>query len=1099
MSFVSPIQHKIPASNNYKNVNITNFKGTSYSDNLFDGNSSGCSESENVYINEENILAVRPRLKHVANFENIREIKQVNIIDENTMIYYVETLDGFKIIFSDKVNAGKQDNDIVIDLDEDLGKCSFFKDRNGKIICVSETGLYEVSKDDRDIKPINANHPDVVIPTVKQKMEFGDETSGEETLEKPNILSDKQYQLYRYNLNFLDPIPEDYVENRTFDTSDVVKVDYEDISTELLYTENAENKIKWIDKDLAFVVGPSWYVDRQRLTVRLTSVYENDGGITNNYLEFWDNRFSTSEYGEILDKNEQTIENVKGISFEASPKNTIVDGDTIYHVTGVEIYTDPESPDYGFEITIGKRERHEISRSKFYVKLQPIENVEFLTELFTGPSATWINENVKVDISIKIRNGELYTTLLIYKPDKGTYCVFNKEYVDVLSESYIAYYAPLVKISSNNVIPTLEDGIITNDNKLYYIVGEAPKGLPNPGYKRYLSYNILQIDTVNDYSKFLFEESLDTFEDYVASPRNNKSMGLKLVHISDDKFLIYPYTNEITSNDSELVYLNDIPKNESIETVLIEPLVPLATKLNKPHLAYSTIYKIPNTKSIISFKTENSKLIAYLHTNISQSNGSFKIGEWDDTIDYPVLYRWMIDESIRRYSVETIHDSVNATITYSLELETKITITPDTSVITIKEIVKNNEYQETLDFTNFKILDNKIWLYGSKEYKNKLIWSMNTSAFYFPTYNTADIGSDDAITNLFPLSNEVLGVFQKHNTTLLSEDENGNYIWEKTLRINKGCLGEDQVINIPMTNYPLVINDDSVALVMQSGNAVVEDSIFSIVSEDIFEKFATIKNKSEIKTHVHSYYVYLYWLNDDDESTDIWCLDCRTQSWFKWSLPIRAKFMYESDETIDQGTETETRIVTDDSEYVLTNENIHIVGTDNTEFNEDINAYVDELPLSEYRRIPWEWKSRIQTLGTTNYLKKIVSLQLIFSDKTRNEKFNGNNQLYFAVKTYRKKSNLLDGYFTTPLNAVGIQRIKVRLPKCDFAEIILSNKNKNTGQFDNITMVSTTNMSSDVSEDPMVYGSPSKINNKFDRLHLIGITLKILLSEGLNG
>jgi hypothetical protein len=241
MSFVNPIQHNIPASNNYKNVNITNFKGTSYSDNLFDGNSSGCSESENVYINEENILAVRPRLKHVANFENISEIKQVNIIDENTMIYYVKTLDGFKIIFSDKVNAGKQDDDRVIDLDNDLGKCSFFKDRNGKIICVSETGLYEVSE---DIKPINANHPDVAIPTVKQKMEFGDETSGEETLEKPNILSDKQYQLYRYNLNFLDPIPEDYVENRTFDTSDVVKVDYENISTKLSYTENAKDKIK---------------------------------------------------------------------------------------------------------------------------------------------------------------------------------------------------------------------------------------------------------------------------------------------------------------------------------------------------------------------------------------------------------------------------------------------------------------------------------------------------------------------------------------------------------------------------------------------------------------------------------------------------------------------------------------------------------------------------------------------------------------------------------------------------------------------------------------------------------------------------------------
>jgi hypothetical protein len=69
----------------------------------------------------------------------------------------------------------------------------------------------------------------------------------------------------------------------------------------------------------------------------------------------------------------------------------------------------------------------------------------------------------------------------------------------------------------------------------------------------------------------------------------------------------------------------------------------------------------------------------------------------------------MIDESIRRYYVESKYDSVDAsTRIYSLNLGTKITVTPDTSVITIKEIVQNNEYQEKLDFTNFKILDNKI-------------------------------------------------------------------------------------------------------------------------------------------------------------------------------------------------------------------------------------------------------------------------------------------------------------------------------------------------------------------------------------------------------
>ena len=340
-------------------------------------------------------------------------------------------------------------------------------------------------------------------------------------------------------------------------------------------------------------------------------------------------------------------------------------------------------------------------------------------------------------------------------------------------------------------------------------------------------------------------------------------------------------------------------------------------------------------------------------------------------------------------------------------------------------------------------------------------------------------------------------------TTVLSEDDNGNYIFQKTIKTPKGCLGEDQAIVIPTTNYPLVINDDSVAMLTQSENGVVEDSVFTIISEDIFKKFSIISNKENIKTHVHGYYIYFYW-SEDDESTDIWCLDCRSLSWFKWKIPIVAKFMYESDETTNLGVETETRIVTNTSEYCLTSMGILIAGNDDTIFNEDISAYVDELEHKTFRRIPWKWKSRIQTLGTVNYLKKITSLQLIFSDKQRyarkdyNGIFTKNNTIFYSIKTYRKKSELLNGFFSSTLDGVGIQRLKIRLPKCDFAEITLSNYEE--GIVNNNKLVNNYLIVEEPTEDDkFLILDEEAITDIYDRLHLVGITLKILLSEGLNG
>jgi hypothetical protein len=141
-------------------------------------------------------------------------------------------------------------------------------------------------------------------------------------------------------------------------------------------------------------------------------------------------------------------------------------------------------------------------------------------------------------------------------------------------------------------------------------------------------------------------------------------------------------------------------------------------------------------------------------------------------------------------------------------------------------------------------------------------------------------------------------------------------------------------------------------------------------------------------------------------------------------------------------------------------------------------------------------------LGTQNYLKKITNLQLIFSDNMRsdvvNAVFTRNNNMFYKIKTYRKKSKMLNGNFTGHIDTVGIQRLKVRLPKCDFAEIILSNYDETAGNIELLQMFSNGKiMNLDMSaEDP--FETKDNIQNVYDRLNLIGITFKILLSEGVS-
>jgi hypothetical protein len=146
-------------------------------------------------------------------------------------------------------------------------------------------------------------------------------------------------------------------------------------------------------------------------------------------------------------------------------------------------------------------------------------------------------------------------------------------------------------------------------------------------------------------------------------------------------------------------------------------------------------------------------------------------------------------------------------------------------------------------------------------------------------------------------------------------------------------------------------------------------------------------------------------------------------------------------------------------------------------------------------------------------LKKINNIQFIFADDDRVDNSNikteavitKNNNMFYKIKTYRKKSKLLEGSFIGNIDSVGIQRVKVRLPKCDFADITLSNYRESSSEqssmSDYVEMFANGEkfiVDLESQTDPFMFENSKNIVNAYDKLDLIGITFKILLSEGVS-
>jgi hypothetical protein len=192
MSSVNPVNFKIPSGYEYKNVNITNFSGITESENLMDGNKTGCKYCENVYVNDQQVLAVRPRLDHVDVAFDGSHIVKINKISDKEIIYVTEN----SIIYFSDLNTLTNATIISKPKNIDIAEGSYFKNANGDIFYTCTSGLFKIDLKTQELK--NALE-EAYIPTTKIGMTVGDETSGQLTVESFNILTDKYKQTYNFD------------------------------------------------------------------------------------------------------------------------------------------------------------------------------------------------------------------------------------------------------------------------------------------------------------------------------------------------------------------------------------------------------------------------------------------------------------------------------------------------------------------------------------------------------------------------------------------------------------------------------------------------------------------------------------------------------------------------------------------------------------------------------------------------------------------------------------------------------------------------------------------------------------------------------------
>ena len=350
---------------------------------------------------------------------------------------------------------------------------------------------------------------------------------------------------------------------------------------------------------------------------------------------------------------------------------------------------------------------------------------------------------------------------------------------------------------------------------------------------------------------------------------------------------------------------------------------------------------------------------------------------------------------------------------------------------------------------------------------NFVFWSTKSNTVYFtryndPTYIPASYyeayGGANGVKGVLRISDEYLAVLKEDQAYITWTKD--NLFYSNELRVHTGCSQEEACIVCNYSNLPIMVNNDGVWSLGQSSSVNYQDTVFGSISDKIDKGFTEYLPDKYV-LHNHKYYTYIGY--NRDESGIIWMYDNRINMWFKWVLPITITDFIEIDDV--------TYIV---STYSNEHNELYRLDPYGKQVDDDVQ-YLDEVHRTnpKYINITWKWVSQPLPLNTLNFKKRIKYLKLIFANKYESDHIT----FKYWFRTYTQTEYPTNPRtYTAEITTLKTQKLKPRIPKFDFLQIILESNND-----------------SDQFEDGVGDTVSTTLN---DKIGFVSIALNYLLLEG---
>lgn len=624
-----PVSFPIPASPDYKFLNITDFGGLNISSNPFVVSSNTASDCLNVYVDEDNALSTRPRLQakydlmDLAGLDDGYELLDVYNLHDGYLLHAKKDNEGYMYRFEEKDGVLK--NPVTITGDKPVEKCKIFEQNSNIYILTGNSYKNIIENEISDVvgyvptTTIGKNKRVVETSTDGSKREYYDLAGN--SYESLNLISNKYKETY-----FWDGI------------------------TEFIPDSNAieiQNNYYVLSKALREISVITYYDDNTFLYKKNT---ENNGYLYYGVLHPDFDSFEEFDTG--IDLSPVTISGVEYDVLLGVPNNTSLKQFIVI------------TPYLQYANVRAKSKQYQIDSSDNTVKEMSIgDSISDIISQYTSESKMYMSENLKfvwfddktgyVDSddgswSVKDRSQADVSVLGLIAPyDKANYKIHTLHISDIENDAYII--ATKKNVSEGEPIPFLicyAENFGMNTNLTFTLTKEYDGKTETPENIHFLPNGSGFYTNINntDY-KFYFKT--DSFEEKAVT----YSMGAK-----NFIFTLYPNVfASFLSASGDLYYIKDYKEPSVYYKLPI--IVEEDVKFFNPGKVYTTATN--GRYSVYSYQSSNEPLITVTHTIPTESEQYTEVSKLYDIFKMAKLFERFDNNTWFASKNYTFHTSYN--------------------------------------------------------------------------------------------------------------------------------------------------------------------------------------------------------------------------------------------------------------------------------------------------------------------------------------------------------------------------------------------------------------------------------------------------------